>query len=323
MPLLLAIEPDARQAACLTAVLSAHLTADLVLASSVDQGLAALGPRRPDLVLTAASLSSTAQAELTASLAARGPQHPAVPTLAIQHFANDPAPQRGGRGLLARLRRPRARRGTPDCAPAAFAGQIAECLALADAVRRAYADATTGGRWNVGPLPGDGVAAASLDLQVIVESERADEPVVDAGWLDLEPYLDDEASATGTPRARAADGAPEPDVIELPPPDELWAQLSPGYAAHMAPLEGPSMSPKTPQPPTRQESATTETATRTSGSLRLLRPHASADRPMQDEWGLYDPEQCGFAALLVRLGELADDDRRESERSNRSAIMRR
>jgi hypothetical protein len=27
---------------------------------------------------------------------------------------------------------------------------------------------------------------------------------------------------------------------------------------------------------------------------------------MQDEWGLYDPEQCGFAALLERLEELTE-----------------
>jgi len=25
---------------------------------------------------------------------------------------------------------------------------------------------------------------------------------------------------------------------------------------------------------------------------------------MQDEWGLFDPEQCGFAALLDKLDEI-------------------
>ena len=29
-------------------------------------------------------------------------------------------------------------------------------------------------------------------------------------------------------------------------------------------------------------------------------------RPIQDEWGLFDPAQCGFAALLSKLDEITD-----------------
>jgi len=32
----------------------------------------------------------------------------------------------------------------------------------------------------------------------------------------------------------------------------------------------------------------------------------SASKPMQDEWGLFDPAQCGFAALLAKLDEITD-----------------
>jgi hypothetical protein len=28
--------------------------------------------------------------------------------------------------------------------------------------------------------------------------------------------------------------------------------------------------------------------------------------PIQDEWGLFDPEQCGFAALLAKLDQMDD-----------------
>jgi len=35
---------------------------------------------------------------------------------------------------------------------------------------------------------------------------------------------------------------------------------------------------------------------------RRRRPAA----PVQDEWGLFDPEQCGFAALLAKLDEFSD-----------------
>jgi hypothetical protein len=34
-------------------------------------------------------------------------------------------------------------------------------------------------------------------------------------------------------------------------------------------------------------------------------------RPIQDEWGIYDPERAGFEAILRRLG-VNDDDRRSS-----------
>jgi hypothetical protein len=37
---------------------------------------------------------------------------------------------------------------------------------------------------------------------------------------------------------------------------------------------------------------------------RGRRKKASA-QPLQDEWGLFDPEQCGFAALLAKLDEIA------------------
>ncbi|MEQ1728081.1 MAG: hypothetical protein ABL982_06835 [Vicinamibacterales bacterium] len=322
MALLLAIEPDARQAARLTGLVSAHLGAELVLEASVEDALAALQQRRPDLVLTASSLSATDQARLMARLSSEGEPSPGVPTLAIPHLTGHLAPSRKTRGLLSRLRRPRSRLGTQNSDPAAFAAQITECLALANAVRRACEHATTGATPDATPLRESEVATAPFDLQVIVETGRADEPVVTDEWLDLEPYLDDEAGPAETTRTRVEEDAPEPDVIDLPAPDELWAQLAPGYAARMAPLEGPSMTPRAPHARTREESAGTGTSETTVAPLRLVRAPSTSDRPMQDEWGLYDPEQCGFAALLMRLEELANDDRREQERGNRSAIMR-
>jgi len=31
-------------------------------------------------------------------------------------------------------------------------------------------------------------------------------------------------------------------------------------------------------------------------------------KPIQDEWGFFDPEQCGFAALLAKLDEITEED---------------
>jgi len=34
------------------------------------------------------------------------------------------------------------------------------------------------------------------------------------------------------------------------------------------------------------------------------KPRPKRTRPIEDEWGLFDPEQCGFAALLDKLDEI-------------------
>jgi hypothetical protein len=35
-------------------------------------------------------------------------------------------------------------------------------------------------------------------------------------------------------------------------------------------------------------------------------PPRKAPKPIQDQWGLFDPEQCGFAALLAKLEEITE-----------------
>lgn len=39
----------------------------------------------------------------------------------------------------------------------------------------------------------------------------------------------------------------------------------------------------------------------------VRRSPTAPERPVQDEWGIYDPEQAGFEAILRKL-EMADDD---------------
>jgi hypothetical protein len=36
------------------------------------------------------------------------------------------------------------------------------------------------------------------------------------------------------------------------------------------------------------------------------KPPKKARRPTEDQWGLFDPEQCGFAALLAKLDEISE-----------------
>ena len=48
--------------------------------------------------------------------------------------------------------------------------------------------------------------------------------------------------------------------------------------------------------------------TREKGSGPAPREKESA--PVQDEWGFFDPQQCGFSALLTKLDEISEDEKR-------------
>ena len=41
--------------------------------------------------------------------------------------------------------------------------------------------------------------------------------------------------------------------------------------------------------------------------LKKQRPAAKKPKPVQDEWGFFDPEQCGFSTLLAKLEEITED----------------
>ena len=62
--------------------------------------------------------------------------------------------------------------------------------------------------------------------------------------------------------------------------------------------------------PVRNSTAPAATATATAPppdqTKRKPRPHKPT--PVQDEWGFFDPEQCGFAALLAKLDEITENE---------------
>jgi hypothetical protein len=137
MPLILAIEPDRRQAAQLKTMVRARLEADLVLAESVDQGLIELGDRIPDLILTSALLSPKDEVALDQRLRALDGTACFVQTLTIPVFATTPEKPKRARGLLSALRReaPVSKSTTHGCDPKIFAEQCAEYLERAQAER--------------------------------------------------------------------------------------------------------------------------------------------------------------------------------------------
>jgi len=46
-------------------------------------------------------------------------------------------------------------------------------------------------------------------------------------------------------------------------------------------------------------------------------------RPAQDEWGMYDPDQCGVTVVLERVRRLAAPDPQDDDHKRPSAIIRR
>jgi hypothetical protein len=127
MPLILAIEPDRRQAAQLSVVVRKRVHAELILVDTTERALDAIGNRMPDLVLVPALLSPQDDAALAAALrviaAAACVQMLTIPVLGTPR----PAPSPGG--VLSALRRGKPRAAEPDgCDPAVFAEQIASYL---------------------------------------------------------------------------------------------------------------------------------------------------------------------------------------------------
>src|SRR3954463_605490 len=130
MPIVLAIEPDRRQAAHLTAIVRDQVDAELVIADTTEGALDAIGNRVPDLVLVPALLSPQDDAALAAALrviaAAAHVQMLTIPVLGSAR------PTSRARGMLSSLRRGKPRAAEPDgCDPAVFADQIASYLEAA------------------------------------------------------------------------------------------------------------------------------------------------------------------------------------------------
>src|SRR3977135_1189531 len=127
MPLILAIEPDRRQAAQLSTVVRRRVTAELILVDTTERALDAIGNRVPDLVLVPALLSPQDDAALAAALrviaAAAHVQMLTIPVLGA------PRPPAAQGGVLSALRRVKSRGAEPDgCDPTVFAEQIASYL---------------------------------------------------------------------------------------------------------------------------------------------------------------------------------------------------
>jgi hypothetical protein len=124
MSLILAIEPDRRQAAQLAGVIRHHVGVELVLADTTEGALVAIGRRVPDLILVPALLAPQDDAALASALRViAAAAH--VRTLTIPAFDNGVRKGSTRKGMFARLGLGQDPvQATTGCDPALFADQV-------------------------------------------------------------------------------------------------------------------------------------------------------------------------------------------------------
>ena len=355
MPLILAIEPDRRQASQLKR-LTRGCAADLVLADTTEHALEAIGNRIPDLVLVPALLSPQDDAALATALRViAAAAH--VQTLTIPVFAAPVAPARGG--VLAKWRRGRTTPASSQgCDPAVFAEQIAAYLAEAAAAREALTPAEEiaeeparpvqpaepapappaepeEDEWEPIVLEAEPIVLEAEPIVVAIDPEPVPEPVPEPmtraaqtelwaslslaphRWPRLDAMLAEHHSVTLAPDATvaqpetvaAAPSRPEParpewlDMLDALRHDIDRLRIERTEAAAPAPIN--RAQPVAPARPTAPVAPIAPIATGPTASPR--KPKRKKDPvPVQDEWGFFDPQQCGFTALLAKLDEIND-----------------
>jgi hypothetical protein len=372
MPLILAIEPDHRQAAQLKIAVRRRLRADLVLADTAEAALAALGDRVPDLVLTSAFLSPRDETALAERLRALDTAAAHVQTLTIPVLDVPREPASVARGMLSVLLRDRvSTQAAPDgCDPAVFADQCA-----------AYLEHTANERvTQIADVEDSVIEEPAFEPQVIEVAA----PVMEWDNRPPEHHVPD-GPPEGGRHVRVPDGPPEggrhvrvpddppeagryapvPDgppegerdvpmmepVVEAAPaqtmrlPDHLARQA--GFEIELssmldeavvhelsAAIESVTASDpnrwvqprptkradkwtaipignKTLWPQMEGKASETRTVADSAGKQRREPPNQrpkrrSSGKPVKDAWGLFDPAQCGFAALLAKLDEITD-----------------
>ena len=126
MPLILAIEPDRKQAEAVAALARGVLRSEVIVTDSADAALAILARRTPDLLLTSLLLPPKDEAKIADRLRALDSGGRYIQTLVIPMLASS-----GKRSpdSKRKLWKSKAKASAPDgCAPEVFASQISEYL---------------------------------------------------------------------------------------------------------------------------------------------------------------------------------------------------
>jgi hypothetical protein len=264
-----------------------HLTSELVIADSADRAVAAMADRVPDVLLMSSLLSRQDEATLAAWLRDLGPAaaHVQEMTIPILAATSRPVPKR--RGVLSGLRKDRDdSAATEGCGLDEFARQVSAYVGFAYAHR--------------------GIAEPVVELpppfQVKTLSLPPEPEIVPIKTGPVERIGDDEDGWVPI----ALDGAWE----EPAPPRRVWtlrpvADNKESLVAAAAP-EPVAIAAPAPHAP--------KTTRKTNSRKRRT-------KPTQDDWGLFDPDQCGFAALVAKLDEITDNNHAEEASADASVNL--
>ena len=211
-PLVLAIEPDFRQAAIVKRIVKEKALADITVVDSRDAAIEAMRTAMPDVLLLSALLSPRDEDELMAHLRtldnAGHLQTHTIPQLAS---ALGPGEGRGSKGLLSAFRRKKeAERPAPGCEPDLFAEEIRVYLQRAADKKRMAPESVVSAK-DIRPAAGAARKAAAQ-----TEEETED---VASSWespFEWKPSRSAAGSAGTSPKKQKRAAAPE--VPPAPPP---------------------------------------------------------------------------------------------------------
>ena len=248
MPLILAIEPDRRQASQLAALVRIRLDAELLVADTIKRAVSLLRSRLPDLILISPLLSASDEAALAARLGQVDRDATHVRMLRIPALA-----RQAGSSSTSPSRRRRTGAKSPGCDPSIFAAQIADQLERGGAERalhRAAADAHDAAPVQTAAAVAETVEEIPPPIEEPLEEDIVEDivaaPVEDAAVV--EPADEDEAgeSAAIVEAVEIAEAAAprEAVVVVAAPRDEdareLWSALPADDSRVWPPLEGVS-----------------------------------------------------------------------------------
>src|SRR5688572_9088505 len=337
MQLILAVDSDPRRSEQLASLVHARLKVDLVQSTSAGEGLHALRDRIPDLILTSPLLSPFDDGVLDEYLRDLGAAGAHVQTVRIPVLT--PVPTK--RALTDRLFGARTKASSspaaPDgCDPTVFADEIALYLSRAVSARQSVAhlaEALAAHQDEVPPRP---VAATPVARSTVMSeiSEAIIEEFADA----VDPSHAEVAEPRYVlPAGPTHDSVSTPTYVveEIEPwqvnePTPVKATES-SYFDQTVRTATPIVDPMPETEQTRHEparkgtSATFEAAlaairaawVKPDAPLTILSPpteaaaprpenrrreiETSEQRPKQDEWGIFDPDQRGFSAVVDKL----------------------
>jgi len=305
MPLILAIEPDRRQAHELTAMVRGHLRAKLVLADTAEKALAALGARVPDLILTSALLSTKDETMLAEWLRTLDVAAAHVQTLTVPVLETPAKVSPGRTGIFALLPERVSSPAAPDgCDPAVFAEQCAAYLERAAAERSPLEESTAADNDAAAPRDEpDKTEAPAEETIAAMETAPPEAPVSeppprpqtaeeiqDGIEIDLSGMLDEKVFQQLSEAIETVSRDSARTTAPGTRSGEVWTPSSLGSAAVWPAMDFASNA---------QQGQSSSSASTRSSSKRF-----PARKPIQDEWGFFDPAQCGFSALLAKLDEI-------------------